>query len=132
MERIISQRHVLTVEKNPAGFTLYKLGTISFQGTCLLLAKSRNALPTKYPNTMFLLFFTYLHPFNCLPSWIHHSHSGRYHLHHHWAIIDSNSRKGKEEMTAMKIAVDKFNNNSKNHKHSIISADFTGELNRAV
>ncbi|RVW79167.1 hypothetical protein CK203_051298 [Vitis vinifera] len=25
------------------------------------------------------------------------------------AIIDSNSRKGKEEMTAMKIAVDKFN-----------------------
>ncbi|KAL6333558.1 hypothetical protein AAG906_028743 [Vitis piasezkii] len=116
MERIISQRHVLTVEKN-----LYKLGTISFQGTCLLLAKSRNALPTKYPNTMFLLFFTCLHPFNCLPSWIHHSHSGRYHLHHHW-----------EEMTAMKIAVDKFNNNSKNHKLSIISRDFTGELNRAA
>ncbi|XP_019078063.2 glutamate receptor 2.7 [Vitis vinifera] len=35
-------------------------------------------------------------------------------------------------MTAMKIAVDKFNNNSKNHKHSIISRDFTGELNRAA
>ncbi|KAL6312410.1 hypothetical protein AAG906_029021 [Vitis piasezkii] len=48
------------------------------------------------------------------------------------AIIDSNSRKGKEEMTAMKIAVDKFNNNSKNHKLSIISRDFTGELNRAA
>ena len=44
------------------------------------------------------------------------------------AIIDANSRKGKEEITAIKIAVDKFNNNSKNHKLSLISRNFTGEL----
>ncbi|RVW29671.1 Glutamate receptor 2.6 [Vitis vinifera] len=48
------------------------------------------------------------------------------------AIIDANSRKGKEEITAMKIAVDKFNNNSKNHKLSLVFRNFTGELYRAA
>ncbi|KAJ9690591.1 hypothetical protein PVL29_012975 [Vitis rotundifolia] len=48
------------------------------------------------------------------------------------AIIDSNSRKGKEEITAIKIAVDKFNNNSKNHKLSLVFRNFTGELCRAA
>ncbi|KAJ9690585.1 hypothetical protein PVL29_012969 [Vitis rotundifolia] len=48
------------------------------------------------------------------------------------AIIDANSRKGKEEITAIKIAVDKFNNNSKNHKLSLIFQNFTGELYRAA
>ncbi|KAJ9690590.1 hypothetical protein PVL29_012974 [Vitis rotundifolia] len=48
------------------------------------------------------------------------------------AIIDANSRKGKEGITAIKIAVDKFNNNSKNHKLSLIFQNFTGNLYRAA
>ncbi|KAJ9690576.1 hypothetical protein PVL29_012961 [Vitis rotundifolia] len=48
------------------------------------------------------------------------------------AIIDDNSRKGKEEITAIKIAVDRFNNNSKNHKLSLIFRNFTGKLYRAA
>ncbi|KAL6333651.1 hypothetical protein AAG906_028836 [Vitis piasezkii] len=48
------------------------------------------------------------------------------------AIIDANSRKGKEEITAMKIAVDKFNNNAKNHKLSLVFRNFTGELYQAA
>lgn len=48
------------------------------------------------------------------------------------AIVDTNSRKGKEEITAMKIAVDKFNKNSDNHKLSLVFGQFTGELYQAA
>ncbi|KAJ9690595.1 hypothetical protein PVL29_012979 [Vitis rotundifolia] len=48
------------------------------------------------------------------------------------AIIDANSRKGKEEITAIKIAVEKFNNNSKNRKLSLVFRNFTGELYQAA
>ena len=39
------------------------------------------------------------------------------------AIIDVNSRTGKEEKTAMEIAVQKFNNGSPNHKLSLYFQD---------
>ncbi|KAJ9690577.1 hypothetical protein PVL29_012962 [Vitis rotundifolia] len=48
------------------------------------------------------------------------------------AIIDANSRKGKEEITAIKIAVEKFNDNSKNRKLSLVFRNFTGELYQAA
>lgn len=48
------------------------------------------------------------------------------------AIVDTKSRKGKEEIVAMKIAMDKFNNNSKTHKLSLIVRDFNGELAQAA